>query len=61
MKIQLLTGWLVHTPGTVLDLGRGQAELLIARGIAEAVIEPQTKAISLPRLTKHLRSPAETK
>ena len=49
MTIKLLTGWLSHEAGTVLDLGAGQAELLINRGVAVAYSPPvEHKAVIGP-------------
>jgi hypothetical protein len=38
MKVELLKMWLSHPAGRILDLGKGQVEMLIQRGIAKPVV-----------------------
>lgn len=59
IKIRLLRGWSVHTPGTELTLGSGQAELLILRGVAEFIEKVDIENDEVQ--TRHRRNPARTR
>ena len=58
LKIKLLTMWQGFPAGRELRLGTGQAQLLIQRGIAEAI---EGKALNAPPENKAIAKPAETK
>lgn len=52
MRIRLLRGWQGSPAGSVHDWGRGVAELLILRRIAEEVVEESEKALHGPPADK---------
>ena len=59
MRIKLLSGWNGNIAGTVLDLDRGVASLLLTRGKAERVTEPEPDAY--PAVLQKAEKPTEDK
>jgi hypothetical protein len=55
MRIRLLVGWNGNEAGAELDLDRGQASLLVDRGKAERIPEPD----AYPAVLQKAEKPAE--